>query len=178
MALTKAATIIGSHVYIFREGDSFTIPTAGTCSSTSKPGSTDAGWIDLGIIKTGSVAHGRTTNKIYAPLPGARRLAKVINTMHELSAKWTLQEISPIVIQMLFGTLPLGVSSTQYNPLEAPDLNAWVKFQWYSETDVLLNTVDHWAMLQINSTNIGDDKPFEAEVEFFGLYSTYNTGTL
>lgn len=178
MALTTGARIIGAHAWFFREGASFTVPTAGTCAREAKPGADDTGWVEIGIIKDSSVNHEAERLQRFAPLPGGLRLYDEHETKSKITMKLTTDDISPLAIELLFGTLELGDASTQYNPLEGAQKRGWLKLQWYDQEDTLINTLDVWVNLFIGGeVKMGEtliDVPLTATV----LHSSLNTGTL
>jgi hypothetical protein len=170
--------IVGNHAFFFRDGDAFTVPSSGTAARAAKPGAADAGWIDFGIISSLGVTPSKDAKEVYAPTPGQLRLYDVIETKRKLDIKFDTEEMSSLAFEILFGTLPLTGSSTQYNPLEGVTKKGWLKIQQYGQDDALINTLDVYVHLHVTGEVKFDDNivkaPFEANV----LHSTLNTGTL
>ncbi|MDB6017667.1 MAG: hypothetical protein JWR19_2156 [Pedosphaera sp.] len=176
--MNQGSVIIGSHLYFVREGDVFTVPGAGVAGRNAKPGATDTSWIDLGIIKDCGVTPTREEREIFAPTPGQIRLYDVIETKRKLEYKIALQEMSPLVWELLFGTLPLTLASTQYNPLSGPTKKGWLKLQQYKQDDTLFNTVDSYCQLIVDGEVKFDDNVIAVNLTARQLHSTLNTGAL
>ncbi len=174
-------TVIGAHAFFFRDGLAFTIPAAGTCGRSSKPGPTDTGWLDLGVSDWG-IATDNKSEPFMAPSPGARVLYDKITTSKGIKLKGKLMEMSNLIFQMLLGTLALPNSPTaggQYNPMEGdPLVRGWIKLQQYGIDNALINTMDVYVAMSIQGDLKFDDKPIDADVEAEVLFSTLNTGTL
>lgn len=178
MALTTGSIIVGSHANFFRDGDAFTTPSSGTAGRASKPAATDTAWIDLGIIRDCGITADRDEREIYAPTPGALRLYDIIETKRRLSLKLTLEEMSPLAFELMFGTLALTNSSTQYNPLEGVTKKGWLKLQQYKQDDTSFNTVDLFCHLKVDGEVKFDDNIVSVSLMARVLHSTLNTGTL
>jgi hypothetical protein len=176
--MNTAPVILGNHGFFFRDGASFTVPTAGTAGRTSKPGAADTGWIDLGILSEATIQHEREERDIFAPTPGVMRLYDVIETRRQLSINLTAQEMSPLAFELLFGTLALTNASTQYNPLEGATKKGWLKLQQYGQNDAIFNTVDVFVQLKVSGELSFGDNIVAAKFEARVLHSTLNTGTL
>src|SRR5689334_8878081 len=114
MGLTQRSIILGSHLFAFMEGKTFTIPGAGTASRTSKPGAADTGWVDLGVIEEAELSRSSEEIKIFGPFPGRLRLHDKIETKDELMIKFTTKELGPLAFEVLLKTLALTSSSTQF----------------------------------------------------------------
>lgn len=178
MALTQASYVVGNHGFFFRDGDAYTVPSSGTASRTAKPGATDPQWVNFGPLELLEVEQTQEEREIYAPTPGKIVLYDVIETKRIVAVEFVAVELSPVALELLYGTLKLTGSSTQYNPLEGVTKKGWLKIQQYSQADVLLNTVDLFVHLKVNGkVAFGDDT---AKVSFSArsLHSTLNTGTL
>jgi len=177
--MTQGSLIVGSHVYFVRDGDAYTIPGAGTAGRNAKPGATDTSWNDLGIIETAGVTPSQEERKVYAPTPGRLRLYDVHTTKNELDIKLGLEEMSPLVWELLFGTLPLTGASTQYNPLAAPSKKGWLKLQQYrGDNDAAFNTVDVYVKIKVDGETKFDDNIIKTNLTCMVLHSTLNTGVL
>jgi hypothetical protein len=183
MPLASKSRIVGNHVWFVRSGAAFVLPAPGVAGVAAKPDAADAAWLDFGALDELDVKVDRETRKIFAPLPGRRRLKEIIETKHELQLSFTGQELAPITYEVLFKTLELdpagaAVPGAQYNPFGGPStLRVWLKIEQYDDTDTLINTLDCWGALVLPQLNFGDDvvKP---KYEFTGLHSNFNSGTL
>lgn len=178
MPLATRSVILGNHGFFFRDGASFTVPSAGTAGRTSKPGAADTSWIDLGILSEVTMQHEREERDIFAPTPGVMRLYDVIETKRQLSINLTAQELSAFAFELMFGTLALTSASTQYNPLEGATKKGWLKLQQYDQGDALVNTVDVYGQIKVSGEVSVGDNIVAAQFEFRVLHSTLNTGTL
>lgn len=178
--MQTGAVILGNHANFFREGSSFTVPSAGTAGRASKPGANDAGWVYLGILSQVTAQNNREEREIFAPSPGRLRLYDVLETKSDLVFKLEVQEMSSLAFEHIFGTLNLAASgsSLQYNPLEGQTKRGWLKIQQYTGTDALYNTVDVFVHLKISGEVTFGDNVVSATFEARVLHSTLNTGTL
>lgn len=177
--MDKAPYVIGSHVFFFRDGDSYTSPTSGTASRTSKPGESDTGWVDLGVISASSDTRESEEIEIFAPTPGRKRLYDVVEIKDKLNIKFTTDELGPLGLEVLYKTLKLTSASTQFNPLEGATKKGWLKIQRYTQDDTQILVMDVFVHLKVASevSYSGDglaQVSFEAKV----LHSTLNTATL
>ena len=175
--MNTEARIIGNHGFFFRNGDAFTLPAPGTAGRSAKPGATDTGWVDVGILTEVGIEPQTEERPIFAPAPGRLRKYDVLETKDDLQITLRGEELSPLAIQALFRTAALTAASTQYNPLEGQSLKGWLKVQQYDQNDQLFNTVDVFVHLKVGALTFGDDV---ARVEFAGsvLHSTLNSGAL
>jgi hypothetical protein len=179
--MQKARTIIGAHVFLFPEGTSFTIPSAGTAGRAAKPGSADTGWIDAGVSDW-SIAPQNKIDDFMAPAPGARVLYDKITKSKGLKLKGKLMEMSNLTYRLLLSTGALPTSPTaggQYNPLEGdPVVRCWLQLQQYNQANTLINTLDVFVALTLPGDVEFGENPVDVTVEADVLFSTLNTGTL
>jgi hypothetical protein len=180
MALTAGARKLGTHLLFFRDGVAFTAPTNGTCAREAKPGAADTGWIDLGVIKDTKITPGgKDVTEIFAAAPGRLRRWDVVAGKDDASLKFTMQELSAIGIELLFGSLALTSGSTQFNPGEGTPVKGWLKLQAYDQTDTQTVLLDMYCTLQADGDgDFGGENLTEISVEAKKLHSTLNTGTL
>jgi len=178
MALSTRPLIAGIHAFFFADGAAFTVPEAGTAGRSSKPGAADAAWVDLGIIREGSITGDREAVEIFAPLPGRKRLYDVLETKAKLTVAMTLDEVSPKAVEWLFGSDTLTGASTQFNPLEGVTKKGWLKVQIYDEKDALTITVDLYVHIRVNGAVSLGDQQVSFPVEAMVLHSTLNTGAI
>lgn len=177
--MNQAPLVIGSHAFFFRDGDSFSLPAPGTAGRTSKPGATDTGWVDLGIISASSDQREAEEIQVFAPSPGRKRLYDVIETKDNLTLKFTCDEIGPFGMEMLYKTLKLTTASTQFNPLEGATKKGWLKLQRYNQDDTQVLVLDLFVHLKV-AAEVAFSADGLAQVQFEAkvLHSTLNTGTL
>lgn len=178
MALTTDARIVSSHVWFFREGDSYTLPSPGTCGRESKPGADDTGWIDVGIITDLKIQPNREVHERWIPSPGQKRLYDVLESKKQIKITFTTDDLSPFAIEHLLQTDKLGATSGQYNPLEGTTKRGWLKVQQYDHNDTLINVFDVYVHLLITAETDFGDAPVTVTFEAHVLHSSLNTGTL
>lgn len=171
--------MLGTHAFFFRDGDAFTVPTAGTAGRESKPGATDAGWVDMGVISESSDSLDSTEVEIYKPAPGRLRLYDVLSTKDKLTVKFTTDEFGPLSVEALYRTLKLTSASTQFNPLEGIPKKGWLKLQRYDQDDNQRMVLDLFVRLKISGdVSMGGADLVKPQFEALVLHSTLNTGTL
>lgn len=179
MALTQAPFVLGSHAFFFREGDAFTLPSAGTAGRTAKPGATDTGWIDLGIIEEQNTERESEDITVFAPTPGRLRKYDIIEVKDAMKVTFTGAELGPVAIEILYKTLALTSASTQFNPLEGQTKKGWLKIQQYDQNDAQRLVLDVFGRLKVTGgIKAGGGELAKVQYEFEVLHSTLNTGTL
>lgn len=172
--------VLGAHLYFFRNGADFTVPSAGTCSSTAKPGAEDSGWVDLGALKDVSVEKKSTKIELFRASPGQLRRYKVMETKKSIDITFTCQDLSDLALEATFGAAALAAGDTQFNPLEGAEIEGWLKGQIYDQEDDQWVVVDLWVCLVADgavSLNSSDGNPNEIKLIAHGLHSSLNTGT-
>lgn len=179
--MNKARIVVGAHAFFFPDATAFTVPNAGTCGRSAKPGAADPKWYDVGVSDWGFAPQNKIED-FKAPSPGARVLYDKITVEKGLKLKGKWMEMSNLVFQMLLGTLTLPDSPTaggQYNPLEGdPVVRGWLQLQQYNQANALINTMDVFVAMTIPGDIAFDDKLVDVQVEADVLFSTLNTGTL
>ncbi len=183
MPLTTASLLVGTHAYFWQDGQSFTSPTSGTTSRTAHADAADVGWTDryLGIIGACRIQSARgEAIVIFAPSPGRLRLYDVLPSKSDIILTYTLQQLSPLCIQLLFGTAPLDKTSAQWNPTEGPGrVHGWIKHQQYDQNDVLRTVADLYCSVSIPEDATFDPAALtEVSIEARLLTSNLNTGSL
>jgi hypothetical protein len=179
MALTSGNRVLAAHIAIFFEGVSYTSPSSGTCGRESKPGASDTGWIKIGAVTDFAVTHDKTEIEIMKPVPGRRVRYDMIHTDQKLDLSFTVDEMRAEMVELLFGSLALNSSSTQYNPLEGAEKRCWLKVQFYDQTSTSpVNTVDLFAILSIDGEVTANNQLHTFPVAAKVLHSTLNTGTI
>lgn len=171
--------LLGAHAFFFRNGDAFTVPGAGTCGVASKPGPTDTGWIELGVIQECNISVASEKIPVWIPSSGSLRKSSTLVTKREIKVTIKVGQFGPFAIEMLFGTLALTSGSTQFNPLEGGNHVGWLKLQCYDQSDVQRLVVDLWVNLEVSGDVAFDGASLvsvtmEADVN----HSTLNTGSL
>jgi hypothetical protein len=171
---------LGTHLFFFRNGAAYTVPSAGTCSKTTKPGAADPAWVNLGSIIDVQVEKQSQKIEMWGPSPGQIRRLKVIETKKALDLMFTCQELGNLALEAMFGTGPLANNTAQWNPLEGSEIEGWIKGQVYDHKDAQFIVLDHWVCLTVEgSTRIdaGDGALTTVRLKAWGLHSTLNTGS-
>ncbi len=172
--------IIGSHCWFFREGDAYTVPSAGVCGQESKPGiapTLDAGWIDIGAVETFEPTIAQEEHKLWRPSPGRLVLKDYLENKQELSGKITVNDVGPLAMELFFRTTQkLGGAQLQFNPLSSISKRGWSHFQSYDQNDALIFSLDLWVRMRV--TMKFDATPVKPEFDFYALYSSLNTGAI
>ena len=176
--MNTASRIVGNHAYFFRDGDSYTVPSAGTASRTSKPSIGDTGWVDFGILSELGVTNSSESREVFAPLPGVLHLYDEIKTKNKLEIKFKTEELSPLGIELLMGATKLTSSSTQYNPLSQQQHKGWLRVEQFDQTDAVLNTIEVFVSVEVSGEVQFNDQIVTEGVVAKVLYSSLNTATL
>lgn len=178
MPIPVATLAIATHAFFFREGDAFTVPSAGTCGVNAKPGAADPKWISLGTIENFEDAiSDEEEKKVWAPTPGHLQVKDIITTKQGMTFKLTSNDLSPLAVEAFYRTSQkLDGTSTQFNPLSAVPRKGWLKLQRYDHNDILRFAIDLWVRLKVTGGIKGGNgdlimPEFEAEL----LYSSLNT---
>ena len=183
MPLLTQSALIGSHGYFWEDGQPFTLPAPGTTGRESHADATDPGWASryLGIVGTVRIQSARGEGvEVWAPSPGRLRLYDVIPSKSDIILTFTLQQLTPLCFQLLFGTSSLDQTSTQWNPTEGPGRpKGWVKFQAYNHDNVLVTVADLYSSVAIPEDVTFDPAALtEVTIEARVLTSSLNTGSL
>lgn len=182
--MNLSAKAITSHVLFYRDGETSTDP-AGTASRTFRPNATDPKWIDAGIIEecSDNVSFGNEIEQ-WAPTPNTLQLWDIIRLKPKVVMKFTTSEFGPITAEMLYRTLKLDNTSTQFNPLEGDfSQKFWMKLQRYSHTNAVVASptllLDVFVSLKIDGDiAFGGGDLTKASFEATLLWSSLNTGNL
>jgi hypothetical protein len=179
--MNQKRIVVGSQSTFFPENNAFTVPAAGVCSSSSKPGATDPAYIALGSCKWSKSAATKTETYM-AAAPGAYVAQDEVVLARGLTLKTKIELQSNLAYQLALATAAMPVSPAAggvYNPLAgSPVVRGWLHIQEYDQNNVLLNTVDYWVALKATGDTNNDDKAAETPIEAIVLFSTLNVGTL
>src|SRR5438874_2665879 len=114
MAFTLDSYALGAHAFFFRDQSAYTVPGAGTASRTAKPGATDPAWIDLGIIDDFNTQLEDSEIEIFAATPGRQRLYDIVNVKDKLGFNFTVAQVGPLALEVIFRTLTLATGTEQF----------------------------------------------------------------
>lgn len=140
--MNLATRLLRSHVWLARAGDTFTIPSNGIVSRTAMPGATDTSYRYFGIVKDASLEVTADKVEVFAPSPGALKLYEIKETKRNLKLVFTLSQLGPLLLEILFRTPKLTESSSEFVPLSAAEVEGWLKFQFYDSTNAPVSTMD------------------------------------
>lgn len=177
-----SAQFIGAltgHVMFVPAGTAYTVPSSGTASATSKPGSGDTSWEsgNMGDITDLKFAPENEVVAIKGGSPGGLMTKDQVEIGRDLKITFKSQQMDPIMLRMAFATEALTTSSSQANPLEGGALvKGWLKVQAYDADHVLRVNGDYWVGMRMTDMEAWSGRnivggTFEAQV----LYSSYNT---
>jgi hypothetical protein len=177
-----SAQFIGAltgHVMFVPSGTAFTVPSSGTASASSKPGSGDTSWAtgNLGDIMELKFAPENEVAQIKGGSPGGLMTKDLIEISRDMKITFKTQQMDPTFLRMAFATLALTTASTQANPLEGGAMvKGWLKVQAYDVDHVPRVIGDFWVGLRMTDMEQWSGRnivggTFEAQV----LYSAYNT---
>lgn len=170
MPTTLAAenVVLGSHARFVRDGATITLPTPGTSGPGVIPSDEDTSWVEIGSLKSIRATPARgDAQEVWVPAPGGLRLKNVIRPKRQLKFNLTSQDISPLVIELLFGTAPLTSASTSFVPLAlGGSLKGWIRFEWYDQSDAKRITAHVYVELVIaDVTDLDAEKLVEVHFE-------------
>jgi hypothetical protein len=150
--MTQAPTITGTHVKFFRDGDAFSVPIAGTADDSHAPGDEDGGWIDFGpIVDTGCEFLSESKDVFGAkPNGGKLVLHDVVETKIGFARSFIAQELSPFIIERLYGTGSLDELSEDYEALSGITCRGWLLAHRYDQGDVLIAREKAFVHLKID----------------------------
>lgn len=164
MAFTSQPAVIGVQAKFFPDGLAFTLPSAGTASKSALPGAADTAWIQFGMISEAADTPTQDEIDVFAPKPGRKRLVDVLPTKDQRTFKFTVQELSPFVLQSIFKTGTLTGSSSTFDPHSGVPQKGWLLVERYNQADQKLYTTTEWVYLKVTGdVTYGDQL---ASVEF------------
>lgn len=158
--------------------DNGTVTIDSTASRSKRPAAADPGWIDVGIVLDLSFDRTMTADQIMAPNPGKRELYDVIETAVVNGCKFTAEQLSPVLVEVLFGTAALDADSTTYTPNAKITKKFWVEVKQYDQDDNLINTVYLYCYVKLDGEVKFGDKHVTGNFSCQKLVSTLNAGTL
>ena len=178
MPITTETAPFFTHAFFIPQGLAFTSPAPGTASATSKPDADEAGWATgtLGDIEEFKITPAAETFEKMAGRPGTLVRVDEIVLSQKLDLSWKTTDITPLVHQLVFGTLALTGASNQGNPLEGSLLvKGWLKFQAYNAANRKV-TGDLWVSMRAKAVDPWSGKNIhQVEFEVMNLHSTLGT---
>lgn len=180
MALTLKSRLLDAHLFFFREGDAYTVPSAGTCAADSKPGANDPAWIDLGAIEEWEYDLGGGQDiEAWKPVAGRLVLKDIIEIKEKLTVKFTTNEMTALAFENFFrSNNTLSSLSGQFNPLAGRLTKGWLHAQQYDQDGTLCLALDLWGRLKCAGGIKGGSEIIRPSFEFVALYSPLNTAEI
>jgi hypothetical protein len=162
-----ASQIFGCHFFFVVEGAS--------SSQTQRP--SFASGDEVGYVTEMNIEPVIEEREIWAPNTGRlyRMDVREFKRAHNVSV--TVEQTSATFWRTLLNTLSLTAgSNVQYNPNEGTTLRGWSQFQFYDDTNTLINTLAIWSRLKIAPVRFGPELT-RGEFQVMELYSSQNNGT-
>ncbi len=178
MPIRVESAALFTHAFFVLQGTAFTQPAPGSASAADKPGAADAAWAagHLGDMEEFTITPESEVFEKKAGRPGTVVTTDVIELSRGLKLGWTSVDITPLVPQLMFGTLDLTGASSQGNPLEGPlNVKGWLKFQAYTGASRRI-TGDLWVSLKVTNPEPWSGKNVvRAKFEATTVHSALNT---
>lgn len=184
MSFVPESYAIGSHAFLLREGDTFSIAAAGSnaanpVSSSNVPATSTPEWIDLGTIEEWEDKITSEEKKTYRPSPGALVTKDVITTKQDLEFTFKSNVLTVIAQQLLYRTQTLAAGAGFYNPLSGVPPRGFLLLQRYDQYNVLHQVALLWVRIKVNGGfKSGDGNLIMPEFTANLLYNTNNIVTL
>ena len=185
MALPTTSYAVGKHAFFFRDGDTITIPAAGTGSSAgasgrnNKPDPTDPKYNDLGAIADWEhMIKTMGDEKILKPSPGLMQLYNIVEKGAEGMIKFTLEEISALSLELMYRTSQkLTSAGGVYNPISAPPRTGWLHTELYDQNNNFFANLDVYGMLRMTGGfSSKEGSILKPNLEFNIFWNTLNVG--
>lgn len=181
MAFNLASYALGKHAFFFREGDPFTVPSAGTCGVSSKPDATDPAFIDFGpIVDWDHDFKPGKTEEVWGPQPGRLQLSDEVDIKVKMMLKFTVEQVSALPLEIFYRTTQkLTSAGGQFNPNSAQTRRGWLHIELYDQNDEFALSLDAWGRMRVTGGVAGKDGGLmKPTLEHTVYYSTLNTGLL
>ncbi len=184
MSFVKESYAIGSHCFLLREGDTFSIAAAGSnaanpVSASNVPATTTPEWIDLGVIEEWEDKPTSEEKRLYRPSPGQLVPKDVITTKQDLKFTFKSNELSVIAHQLLYRTQTLAAGAAYFNPLAGVPPRGFLLLQRYDQYNVLHQVALLWVRIKLTGgMKSGDGNVIMPEYEADLLYNANNIVTL
>lgn len=179
MAITNQFTSLFAHVMFVPEGVAYTTPSSGTTGVAAKAGAADAVWAtyNLGDCEEFKIVPESDSAEVMGGDPGGLVITNIVPLSKKLKITFNAQQITPVVLQLLMGTLALTGASTQANFLEGQLIKkGWLKFQAYDVDGTSRVLGDKWGALKITSAEPWSGKNIvKASFELTSIRSALDT---
>jgi hypothetical protein len=178
--MTTANRVVGQRVYFAREGDAFTVPSAGTVGRSSKPGDADAAWVEFGDVDEFGITPEHSMKEVWSPGSGAiLELKDAIPNKPKTTVEFRTQELSPAAYEMLFRTAKLDNTATTHTPHAKTQKKGVLRIvQKADDMTDPVNTIYLYGILEVSGkVDFGEDY-VRVPFRFTMLTSSLNAGTL
>lgn len=178
MPFTSQPAVIGVQAKFFPNGSAFTLPSAGTASTTALPGPTDPAWIPIGMISEFTETPTFEHVAVYAPVPGRKRKVQSLMVKSDRVMKMTVQELSPFILQCIFSSGALTGSSSSFDPNSGVPIQGWMIVERYNQADQKLATTTEWVSVKVSGDVTYGDQLTTVELEAEVLDNSLAIGSL
>lgn len=177
--------IVRAHVFFARGGATI---DAVVVSATAKPDNDPTtNWTSLGITTELEVSPDRTIVPIYRAVSGQKVLSDELVAKADMSVNFTLQELSPFVHELIMNSGLINMAADPNPGAYVPNsrntqIKGWIKVQFYTEQNVLVNSCDLWGSLDLSGAvsgfGVDNEEAITVPVTFHVMYSTLNAGVI
>jgi|GEM_PF-3328657 hypothetical protein len=186
--MTTETKLLGCLAQFALAGTIEASPSAGTTgvayipSNAAVDGSAAALWVSLGIISKWEPKVSSSKVEVYKPSPGTLSLSDIKRSKFKRELTITITDCSNVMWlaanRALAVTSPRTSTVGQYVPLTSGTLKGWLKAQFYNQDTNSQEVAEQvWGEMDVEVTNIGDDKNMEFKLTFTQLWSALNSAT-
>lgn len=173
--MTTQAVILGTQCRIFLEGGTIVTP-AGTASADTKPGASEAAWISVPCIGKGELKIENELREIMCPSSGPYVRGDALLTGQKATITITLNKISTLIYQLLFGYNTVdGSTVTVIQPFAGKGTKGWVELKIYDHTNTVWTTLTLWCLLRPTGTVTFDDNITTPTIDLVVIDNSLNT---
>jgi hypothetical protein len=174
---------LGTKLMFCRAGDTVDGIVVGPETVSTTGGKPDTNpttnWPELGTVTDFEPQNKQTSVTKYKPVPGGMVPRDKILLMNEMTYMVSLQEMSLVVLEILFGASRPDLTTGAFVPGGMTGLvKGWFKVQQYNQLSALVNSMDIWGSLEIKPYKFQSGKLDDYALEITQLYSTLNTGAI
>jgi len=177
--MTGSNIIIGNRVKFFREGASFTVPSAGNAGIAALPGAADAGWVEFGDVDELGITPEGEMREVWSPSAGGmHKLKNIVDTKPKLTVDFRTQVLTPLAYELVFKTDVLTGASTTHAPLAKPSKKGWLQIIQKNSNGDDFNELFLFVHLKVNGKVDMNDDVVRVSLQATVLDSTLNAGDL
>lgn len=167
----------GDFLYFAPTGQAYTVPAAGTVSSTSKPGAGDAIWTTFALGTVKKPTQDKVEAKavaIKAPIPGTGIVTtmNIVRPQRDMKMMVEMNELSRLSLAGFYQCPLIQLTDTSFNPLSGSgSFQGWLKRQRYDATNGLYIVDDWYVDLSVTDMPTDEENLLRPKFEFNWLYS-------